>query len=71
MWKTEKSNIEVKLTTRESNKKIVLRNQCTPADGKGWIICGLLLLLENVGPSGLEVISQLKADSSLEIALVK
>ena len=29
----------------------------TPADGMGWIICGLLLLLENEGSSGREVIS--------------
>jgi hypothetical protein len=36
MLKTEKLNVEVKLTTRQSNEKIVLRNQYTPADGMGW-----------------------------------
>jgi hypothetical protein len=35
------------------------------ADGMGWIIRGLLLLLENEGPSGLEVISLQKVDSLL------
>jgi hypothetical protein len=62
---TEKSNVEVKLTTRQSNKKIVLRNQCIPADDMGWIICGLLLLLEDAGPSRREVISLQKVDSLL------
>jgi hypothetical protein len=46
------SNVEVKLTTRESNKKIVLSNQHRPADGMSWVVCGLLLLLENMGPEG-------------------
>ncbi len=41
------SNVEVKttITTRGSSKKIVLCNQCSPADGTGGVICGLLLLL--------------------------
>jgi hypothetical protein len=47
------SNVEP-ITTRESNKKIVLSNQCRPADCKGGVICGLLLLLEDMGPEGFD-----------------
>jgi hypothetical protein len=40
-------NVNVELiTTMESNKKIILSNQCRPADCKGGVICGLSLLLE-------------------------
>jgi hypothetical protein len=48
-------NVNVELiTTMESNKKIILSNQCRPADCKGGVICGLSLLLENMGPEGFE-----------------
>jgi hypothetical protein len=49
------SNVEVKLTSIESNRKIVLNNQCRPTDRMGWVICRLLLLLlENMGPEASE-----------------
>ena len=35
MRKTGNVKCEAKLTTRESNKKIVLRDQYRPADGMG------------------------------------